>query len=163
MFPPSLYLSLVFTWKMRKKPESGWSISCHYFSYHHAFSLHSRKALANQKCRFRMLCGLITRQKLSLVMPGIKSLSRQQKWSLFDDHVQQDRFVCVILHISSWRYGRIVTFFGCINDDCNLFVGVCDFASQETCLHDYLCAVQFFVWFTYSLASMKKNKPTGVG
>jgi hypothetical protein len=24
-------------------------------------------------------------------MQGIKSLSRQQKWSLFDDHVQQDR------------------------------------------------------------------------
>jgi hypothetical protein len=24
-------------------------------------------------------------------MPGIKSLSRQQKWSLFDDHVQHDR------------------------------------------------------------------------
>jgi hypothetical protein len=36
-----------------------------------------------------MLCGLIARQKLSLVMPGIKSLSRQQKWSLFDDHVQK--------------------------------------------------------------------------
>jgi hypothetical protein len=31
MFPPSLYLSLVFTYKMRKQPESGWSIS-HYFS-----------------------------------------------------------------------------------------------------------------------------------
>jgi hypothetical protein len=31
MFPPSLYLSLVFTCKMRKQPESGWSIS-HYFS-----------------------------------------------------------------------------------------------------------------------------------
>jgi hypothetical protein len=41
--------------------------------------------------------------------PGIKTLSHQQKWSLFDDHVQQDRrpaskidvCVCVILHISS--------------------------------------------------------------
>jgi hypothetical protein len=34
MFPPSLYYfsSLVFTWKMRKQPESGWSIS-HYFSF----------------------------------------------------------------------------------------------------------------------------------
>jgi hypothetical protein len=31
MFPPSLYLSLVFTCKMRNQPESGWSIS-HYFS-----------------------------------------------------------------------------------------------------------------------------------
>jgi hypothetical protein len=31
MFPPSLYLYLVFTCKMRKQPESGWSIS-HYLS-----------------------------------------------------------------------------------------------------------------------------------
>jgi hypothetical protein len=76
---------------------------------------------------------------------------------------EQDRSVCVILHISSWRYGHIVTLFWCINDDCNMCVCVCDFASQETCLSDYLCAVQFFVWFTYSLASMKKNKPTGTG
>jgi hypothetical protein len=66
--------------------------------------------------------------------------SHQQRWSLFDDHVQQDRrpgskiddlrarsmCVCVILHISSWRYGRIVTLFWCINDDYNLCV--CDFA-----------------------------------
>jgi hypothetical protein len=29
--------------------------------------------------------------------------------------------VCEILHISSWRYGRIVTLFWCINDDCNLW------------------------------------------
>ena len=42
-----------------------------------------------QKCRFRMLCGLIARQKLSLVIPGMNSLSHQQKWSLFDDHVQK--------------------------------------------------------------------------
>jgi hypothetical protein len=35
---------------------------------------------------------------------------------------EQDRFVCVILHIASWRYGRIVTLFWCINDDCNLCV-----------------------------------------
>jgi hypothetical protein len=47
--------------------------------------------------------------------PRISSLSHQQKWSLFDDHVQQDwrpaskidlwaRSMCVvILHISSWR------------------------------------------------------------
>jgi hypothetical protein len=42
-------------------------------------------------------------------------------------------------------------------------VCVCDFVSQETCLCDYLYTVQLFVWFTYSLASMKKNKPTGAG
>jgi hypothetical protein len=64
----------------------------------------------------------------------------------------QDRCVYVILHISSWRYGCIVTLFWCINDDCNLCV--CDFASQETCFCDYLYAVQFFVWFSYSLAQL---------
>jgi hypothetical protein len=32
--------------------------------------------------------------------------------------------VCVIWHISSWRYGSIVTLFWCINDDCNLCVCV---------------------------------------
>jgi hypothetical protein len=37
---------------------------------------------------------------------GINSLNHQQRWSLFNDHVQQDRRpaskndVCVILHIS---------------------------------------------------------------
>jgi hypothetical protein len=64
--------------------------------------------------------------------PGINSLSHQQRWSLFNDHVQQDRrhaskidvCVCVWLHISSWRYGRNVTLFWCINDDCNLCVCV---------------------------------------
>jgi hypothetical protein len=90
---------------------------------------------------------------------GINSLSHQQRWSLFNDHMQQDRrptskidvcvwfcisghedmaallpcsdvsmmtviCVCVILHISSWRYGRLVTLFWCINDDCNLCVCV---------------------------------------
>jgi hypothetical protein len=37
---------------------------------------------------------------------------------------EQDRCVCVILHISSWRYSHIVTLFWCINDDCNLCVCV---------------------------------------
>jgi hypothetical protein len=39
---------------------------------------------------------------------------------------RQDRCECMILHILSWRYGRIVTLFWCINDDCNLCV--CDFS-----------------------------------
>jgi hypothetical protein len=38
---------------------------------------------------------------------------------------------------------------------------VCDFASQETCLCDYLCAVQFFVWFTYSLAKLEEQADGG--
>jgi hypothetical protein len=62
--------------------------------------------------------------------------------------------VCVILQITSWRYGCIVTLFWCINDDCNLCVY--DFASQETCFCDYLCAVQFFIWFTHSLAKLEE-------
>jgi hypothetical protein len=74
---------------------------------------------------------------------------------------EQDRCVCVILHISSWRYGRIVTLFWCINDDSNLCVCVCDFSSQETCFCDYLCAEQFFVWFTYSLAKLEEQADGG--
>ena len=35
-----------------------------------------------------MLPGLIERQRLSLVMPGFKSLSDKQKWFLFDKYVQ---------------------------------------------------------------------------
>ena len=42
----------------------------------------------NQKLRLRMLAGLIARQRLSLVMPGFKSLSDKQKWFLFDKYVQ---------------------------------------------------------------------------
>jgi hypothetical protein len=38
---------------------------------------------------------------------------------------EQDRCVCVILDISSWRYDSIVTLFWCINDDGNLCVCVC--------------------------------------
>ena len=41
-----------------------------------------------QKLRLGALAGLIAGQKLSLVMPGFKSLSVQQKWSLFDTYVQ---------------------------------------------------------------------------
>jgi hypothetical protein len=46
MFPPSLYLSLVFTCKMRKQPESGWSIS-HYFSFKMSI-INESFCLANQ-------------------------------------------------------------------------------------------------------------------
>jgi hypothetical protein len=35
-----------------------------------------------------MFAGLIARQKLSLVMPGFKSLSDKDKWWLFDKWVQ---------------------------------------------------------------------------
>jgi len=42
----------------------------------------------NQKLRLQTLAGLIARQRLSLVMPGFKSLSDKQKWFLFDKCVQ---------------------------------------------------------------------------
>jgi hypothetical protein len=102
---------------------------------------------------------------------GINSLSHQQRWSLFYDHVQQDRrptskiddlrarsmCVCVILHISSWRYGRIVTLFWCINDDCHLFVCVCvwfcisrheDMATLQPCSDvSMMIVISVCVWF----------------
>jgi hypothetical protein len=110
------------------------------------------------------LCSLVSMKKKP-ESGAFLVMKNKLKASKIDDQrarltYEQDRFVCVILHVSSWRYGHIVTFW-CIHDDCNLCV--CDFASQETCLCDYLYAVQFFVWFTYSLASTKKNKLTGAG
>ncbi|TVU00972.1 hypothetical protein EJB05_53584, partial [Eragrostis curvula] len=41
-----------------------------------------------QKLRFRRLSGLIARQRLSLVMPNFKALSRQQQVALFDKYMQ---------------------------------------------------------------------------
>jgi hypothetical protein len=41
-------------------------------------------------------------------------------------------------------------------------ISLCDFVSPETCLCDYLCAVQFLYDLTTHLQSMK-NKPTGAG
>jgi hypothetical protein len=38
---------------------------------------------------------------------------------------------------------------------------VCDFASQETCLCDYLCAIKFLYDLPTHLQS-RKNKPTGL-
>jgi hypothetical protein len=71
-------------------------------------------------------------------------------WCINDDY-NLCVCVCVILHIASWRYGRIVTLFWCINDDCNLCV----------ILHLKRHAVQFFVWFTYSLAKLKEQANGG--
>jgi hypothetical protein len=51
--------------------------------------------------------------------------------------------VCVILHISSWRYGRIVTLFWCINDDYNLCVWFC--ISKDMLLWLSLCSTIFFM------------------
>jgi hypothetical protein len=137
---------------------------------------------------------------------GINSLSHQQRWSLFYDHVQQDRrptskiddlrarsmCVCVILHISSWRYGRIVTLFWCINDDCHLFVCVCvilhiaswrygHIATLFWCINDdcnlCVCVILHLKRHAFVIISVQynvlydlpthlqslKNKPTGAG
>jgi hypothetical protein len=48
---------------------------------------------------------------------------------------------CVILHISSWRYGRIVTLFWCTNDDCNLCVWFC--ISRDMLVWLSLCSTIF--------------------
>jgi hypothetical protein len=42
-----------------------------------------------QKRRFKALAGLVTRQKIPLNLPEIKELSNDEKWDLFDKHVQK--------------------------------------------------------------------------
>jgi hypothetical protein len=42
-----------------------------------------------QKRRFRALAGLVARQKIPLNLPEIKELSNDEKWDLFDKHVQK--------------------------------------------------------------------------
>jgi hypothetical protein len=42
-----------------------------------------------QKRRFRALAGLIARQKIPLNLLEIKELSNDEKWDLFDKHVQK--------------------------------------------------------------------------
>jgi hypothetical protein len=56
---------------------------------------------------------------------------------------EQDRCVCVILHISSWRYGRIVTLFWCINDDYNMCVCVWFCISRDILVWLSLCSTIF--------------------
>jgi hypothetical protein len=42
-----------------------------------------------QKRRFRALAELIARQKTPLHLPEFKELSNDEKWDLFDKHVQK--------------------------------------------------------------------------
>jgi hypothetical protein len=42
-----------------------------------------------QKRRFRALAGLVARQKILLNLPEIKELRNDEKWDLFDKHVQK--------------------------------------------------------------------------
>jgi hypothetical protein len=42
-----------------------------------------------QKRRFRALVGLVARQKILLNLPKIKELSNDEKWELFDKHLQK--------------------------------------------------------------------------
>jgi hypothetical protein len=41
-----------------------------------------------QKRRFRVLAGLVARQKIPLNLPEIKELSNEEKWDLFDKRVR---------------------------------------------------------------------------
>jgi hypothetical protein len=45
--------------------------------------------LLTQKRRFRALAGLVARQKIPLKLSEIKELSNEEKWDLFDKHVQK--------------------------------------------------------------------------
>jgi hypothetical protein len=42
----------------------------------------------SQKCRFSVHAGLVARQKIPLHLPEFKELSNDEKWDLFDKHVQ---------------------------------------------------------------------------
>jgi hypothetical protein len=42
-----------------------------------------------QKRRFRALAGLVARQKIPLNLAELKELSNDEKWDLFDKHVQK--------------------------------------------------------------------------
>jgi hypothetical protein len=42
-----------------------------------------------QKRGFRALAGLVARQKIPLNLPEIKELSNDEKWDMFDKHVQK--------------------------------------------------------------------------
>jgi hypothetical protein len=79
---------------------------------------------------------------------------------------EQDRCVCVcvILHISSWRYGHVVTLFWCINHDCSMMTVICVCVILHVKRHAFvIISVQynFFVWFTYSLAKFEEQADGG--
>jgi hypothetical protein len=42
-----------------------------------------------QKCRFRVLAGFVSRQRIPLNLPEIKDLSNDENWDLFDKRVQK--------------------------------------------------------------------------
>jgi hypothetical protein len=58
--------------------------------------------------------------------------------SKIDDLRARSMCVCVILHILSWRYGRVVTLIWCINDDCNLCVCVILHLKRHACVIIYV-------------------------
>jgi hypothetical protein len=122
------------------------------------------------------LCSLVRWGRSQNLDGAYLVMKNKPKASKIDDlrarsTCEQDWSVCVILHVPWSLFFLPPCFLPQIAEgSCKpkfgssvICVCVCDFASQETWLCDYLCAVQFFVWFTYSLASMKKNKPMGAG
>jgi hypothetical protein len=60
-----------------------------------------------QKHRFRALAGIVARQKIPLNLLEIKELSNEEKWDLFDKHVQKQlKFQEDANHRHSSFFGR---------------------------------------------------------
>jgi hypothetical protein len=55
-----------------------------------------------QKRRFRVLAGLVARQKIPLNLPEIKELSNDEKWDLYDKHVHK--------HLKFQEHAKMQTF-----------------------------------------------------
>jgi hypothetical protein len=64
--------------------------------------------------------------------------------------------VCVILHITSWRYGPIVTLFWCINDDCNLCAWFC--ISRDMLLWLSLCSTIFCMIYLLTCKAWRTSR-----
>jgi hypothetical protein len=69
--------------------------------------------------------------------------------------------VCVILHITSWRYGLIVTLSWCIND----MTIICVYVILHLKRHAFvIISVQYnFLYDLPTHLQILKNKPTGAG
>jgi hypothetical protein len=94
--------------------------------------------------------------KLGSFVVSLQARNQFSKPSTKMEHVQwpraarlttceQDQCVCVVLHISSWRYGHIVTLFWCINDDCNLCL--CDFSYRMMNIQPHCNLILMYQWW----------------
>jgi hypothetical protein len=106
MCPPSLYFSLVFSCKMRKKPESGWSISRH---EEQAEGEQDRRPAskiilrARTICVYDFACPIIIILPTTMLCPSTCGRLLQAKIRVEHDHcdvlMMTAIYVCVILHL----------------------------------------------------------------